>query len=126
MDDSDTIVLNTSKSEIGENLDSSKQTENNQRINGTSNLIDSQDTELVQMHSSEIDQHKLDNKSNKNEDQKTNHTSVQSVCLDTEKCPICGQFLNNSDIIYYQGHPQNAVEEFIALTNEKLVLASGK
>lgn len=45
---------------------------------------------------------------------------------DMEKCDICGQFLNNSDIIYYQGHPQDAVEEFIALTNEKLVLASGK
>lgn len=45
---------------------------------------------------------------------------------DLEKCDICGQFLNNSDIIYYQGHPQDAVEEFIALTNEKLVLASGK
>lgn len=44
---------------------------------------------------------------------------------DTEKCHICGQFLNNSDIIYYQGHPQDAVEEYIALTNEKLVLASG-
>ncbi|CAD0201424.1 unnamed protein product [Chrysodeixis includens] len=44
---------------------------------------------------------------------------------DTEKCDICGQFLNNSDIVYYQGHPQDAVEEYIALTNEKLVLASG-
>ncbi|XP_061383762.1 DNA (cytosine-5)-methyltransferase 1-like [Danaus plexippus] len=44
---------------------------------------------------------------------------------DMEKCDICGQFLNNSDIIYYQGHPQDSVEEFIALTNEKLVLASG-
>ncbi|CAH2980940.1 unnamed protein product [Chilo suppressalis] len=42
-----------------------------------------------------------------------------------EKCDICGQFLNNSDIIFYQGHPQDALEEFIALTNEKLVLASG-
>lgn len=42
-----------------------------------------------------------------------------------DKCDTCGQFLNNSDIIYYQGHPQDAVEEFIALTNEKLVLASG-
>lgn len=44
----------------------------------------------------------------------------------TEKCDICGQFLNNSDLIYYHGHPQNAVEEYIALTNEKLVLSSGK
>lgn len=42
-----------------------------------------------------------------------------------DQCNICGQFLNNSDIIFYQGHPQDSVEEFIALTNEKLVLASG-
>lgn len=42
-----------------------------------------------------------------------------------EQCNICGQFLNNSDIIYYQGHPQDAVEEYIALTNEKLVLSAG-
>ncbi|XP_048478482.1 DNA (cytosine-5)-methyltransferase PliMCI [Plutella xylostella] len=45
--------------------------------------------------------------------------------LNNERCNICRQFLNNSDIIFYQGHPQNAVEEFIALTNEKLVLAAG-
>ncbi|KAI5644354.1 c-5 cytosine-specific DNA methylase domain-containing protein [Phthorimaea operculella] len=42
-----------------------------------------------------------------------------------ETCDICGQFLNDSDLIYYQGHPQDAVEEFIALTNEKLVLSAG-
>ncbi|XP_046965733.1 DNA (cytosine-5)-methyltransferase 1-like isoform X2 [Vanessa cardui] len=48
------------------------------------------------------------------------------IMPDIEKCDTCGQFLNNSDIIYYQGHPQDAVEEFIALTNEKLVLASGE
>ncbi|XP_028173545.1 DNA (cytosine-5)-methyltransferase PliMCI-like isoform X2 [Ostrinia furnacalis] len=53
------------------------------------------------------------------------NTKNNNEVLDTEKCTICGQFLNNSDIIYYQGHPQDAVEEFIALTNEKLVLASG-
>ncbi|VVC92167.1 unnamed protein product [Leptidea sinapis] len=40
-----------------------------------------------------------------------------------EQCNICGQYLNNSDI-YYQGHPQNAIEEFIALTDEKLLLVS--
>ncbi|XP_063536239.1 DNA (cytosine-5)-methyltransferase 1-like [Cydia strobilella] len=44
---------------------------------------------------------------------------------DMERCNTCGQFINNSDIIYFQGHPQDAVEEFIALTNEKLVLAAG-
>ncbi|PZC79547.1 hypothetical protein B5X24_HaOG216212 [Helicoverpa armigera] len=51
--------------------------------------------------------------------------SVQKSLPDNEKCNICSQFLNNSDLIYYQGHPQDAVEEYIALTNEKLVLASG-
>lgn len=50
----------------------------------------------------------------------------QQAPPDTEKCIICGQYLNNSDILYFQGHPQNAVEEFIALTNEKLVLSSGE
>ncbi|XP_053609291.1 DNA (cytosine-5)-methyltransferase 1-like [Plodia interpunctella] len=45
--------------------------------------------------------------------------------LNLDKCMICGQFLNNSDIIFYQGHPQNAEEEFVALTNEKLVLSAG-
>ncbi|XP_072949109.1 DNA (cytosine-5)-methyltransferase PliMCI-like [Epargyreus clarus] len=42
-----------------------------------------------------------------------------------EKCDTCGQFLNNSDIIFYQGHPQDAIEEFIALTNDKLILSAG-
>ncbi|KAM3965336.1 DNA cytosine-5 methyltransferase [Aphomia sociella] len=55
---------------------------------------------------------------------KSQLTSVDNIS-NVEKCDICGQYLNNSDIIYYQGHPQNAVEEFIALTNDKLVLASG-
>lgn len=50
---------------------------------------------------------------------------TKPTVLDNEKCDTCGQFLNNSDIIYYQGHPQNSVEEYVALTNEKLVLASG-
>ncbi|XP_052746460.1 DNA (cytosine-5)-methyltransferase 1 isoform X2 [Bicyclus anynana] len=39
---------------------------------------------------------------------------------------MCTQYLDNSDIIYYQGHPQNAVEESIALTNENFILASDK
>uniref|UniRef100_A0A2H1WNZ3 DNA (cytosine-5)-methyltransferase n=1 Tax=Spodoptera frugiperda TaxID=7108 RepID=A0A2H1WNZ3_SPOFR len=51
---------------------------------------------------------------------------TKPTVLDNEKCDTCGQFLNNSDIIYYQGHPQNSVEEYVALTNEKLVLASGE
>ncbi|XP_060803321.1 DNA (cytosine-5)-methyltransferase PliMCI isoform X2 [Amyelois transitella] len=53
------------------------------------------------------------------------NVNIKNKQPDLEKCMICGQFLNNSDIIYYQGHPQDAVEEFVALTNEKLVLSAG-
>lgn len=80
-----------------------------------------------------------DNKSNDTSDSNENNNDVKviknsgdnlienskAVIPDTEQCLICGQFLNNSDIVYYQGHPQDAVEEFIALTNEKLVLSAG-
>ncbi|XP_013143936.1 PREDICTED: DNA (cytosine-5)-methyltransferase PliMCI-like [Papilio polytes] len=75
---------------------------------------------------------KINNNSNSNESGKELTKPVTDInknnttqSADTEQCDICGQYLNNSDIIYYQGHPQNAVEEFIALTNEKLLLASG-
>lgn len=56
----------------------------------------------------------------------SNIKNSNNIIPDTEKCNICGQFLNNSDLIYYQGHPQDAVEEYIALTNDKLVLSSGE
>ncbi|CAG4956224.1 unnamed protein product [Colias eurytheme] len=74
---------------------------------------------------------KIDENQNVNElnDKKIETTVPEDTMinknLDTEKCLICGQFLNNSDIIYYQGHPQDAMEEFIALTNEKLLLVAG-
>ncbi|XP_052741577.1 DNA (cytosine-5)-methyltransferase 1 [Bicyclus anynana] len=65
-------------------------------------------------------------KENGNVEKHDSHTEeIVNNLPDMEKCTICSQYLNNSDIIYYQGHPQNAVEEFIALTNEKLILASG-
>lgn len=54
-----------------------------------------------------------------------NSNNVKANIPDNEQCDICGQFVYDSDIIYYQGHPQDAVEEFIALTNEKLVLSAG-
>lgn len=60
----------------------------------------------------------------KTEDFNSNRVKVNIP--DNEQCDICGQFVNDSDIIYYQGHPQDAVEEFIALTNDKLVLSAGK
>lgn len=55
----------------------------------------------------------------------TDKEAKAQLVQQNEQCNICGQFLNNSDIIFYQGHPQDSVEEFVALTNEKLVLASG-
>nr|QJS39016.1 DNA methyltransferase 1 [Mythimna separata] len=66
-----------------------------------------------------------DQKENSKSENNNEVLSYDKSIPDNEKCNICGQFLNNSDIIYYQGHPQDAVEEYIALTNEKLVLASG-
>ncbi|KOB70090.1 Cytosine-specific methyltransferase [Operophtera brumata] len=37
-----------------------------------------------------------------------------------EKCNTCGQFLNNSDLLFYEGHPQDAEDEVIVLANNKL------
>ncbi|XP_050350712.1 DNA (cytosine-5)-methyltransferase 1-like isoform X2 [Nymphalis io] len=109
--------------------DSNKVIKNNNEIikeNKISNI------EAISKNDADENQNKL----NKNELSVTSETIEADKLLkqnekthilpDTEKCDICGQFLNNSDIIYYQGHPQDAVEEFIALTNEKLVLASGE
>lgn len=65
------------------------------------------------------------NNNNAKDSDESQIENKKTVISDNEQCLICGQFLNNSDIIFYQGHPQNAVEEFIALTNEKLVLSAG-
>lgn len=78
-----------------------------------------EDEKLCKVNCNEINV----NKSSKHEDVIIKQTNNNTP--DLEKCDICGQFLNNSDILFYQGHPQDAIEEFIALTNEKLVLASG-
>ncbi|XP_014253428.1 DNA (cytosine-5)-methyltransferase 1-like [Cimex lectularius] len=42
----------------------------------------------------------------------------------TKRCDICCQLLE-SDIKLYEGHPNNAVEEFVALTDPKLSLFTG-
>ncbi|GBP47570.1 DNA (cytosine-5)-methyltransferase 1 [Eumeta japonica] len=42
--------------------------------------------------------------------------------IESERCISCKQFLNNPDLTYFQGHPQDSVEEYIALTNDKLVM----
>ena len=65
------------------------------------------------------------NNNNNNDTESESLNKSTHINPDLEQCDICGQFLNNSDIIYYQGHPQDAVEEFIALTNEKLILSAG-
>ncbi|CAG9786638.1 unnamed protein product [Diatraea saccharalis] len=104
--------------------------------NGKSNFSDEKEA-IVQNNDKEIEKHnQQDDCTNKSsnvsvdrsdsdvDDNEGTITNGKSY-VNTEKCDICGQFLNNSDIIYYEGHPQDAIEEFIALTNEKLVLASG-
>lgn len=41
-----------------------------------------------------------------------------------ERCIKCKQFLDS--VLLYNGHPNNSNEEFIALTDEKLSLFTGK
>jgi DNA (cytosine-5)-methyltransferase 1 len=41
------------------------------------------------------------------------------------KCQICRQILDDPDLRLYQGHPDKAVEEFVALTDPKLSLFTG-
>jgi len=42
-----------------------------------------------------------------------------------KRCEICRQLLGGPDTCIYSGHPNEAVEEFIALTNPKLSLFTG-
>lgn len=41
----------------------------------------------------------------------------------TERCDICRQYL--TEICLYNGHPNNSVDEYVALTDEKLMLFTG-
>lgn len=41
----------------------------------------------------------------------------------SERCGICKQYEN--EILYYHGHPNNSVEEYITLTNDSLMLFTG-
>ncbi|KAL1124037.1 hypothetical protein AAG570_001807 [Ranatra chinensis] len=43
-----------------------------------------------------------------------------------KKCEHCRQLLSDPDLKLYQGHPHNAVEEFVALTDPKLSLFTGE
>ncbi|GLV37979.1 Lysine demethylase 2 [Carabus blaptoides fortunei] len=51
-------------------------------------------------------------------------TSVVRIKVRLDRCTICRQVLN-SEVLYYNGHPNGAVDEFIALTDPKLILFSG-
>ncbi|XP_077290001.1 DNA (cytosine-5)-methyltransferase 1-like [Arctopsyche grandis] len=51
--------------------------------------------------------------------------SVISTDTQIERCHLCDRNLNDPELKFFYGHPQNAVEEYIALTDENLVLASG-
>lgn len=42
------------------------------------------------------------------------------------KCAICRQILDDPDLRLYQGHPDESVEEFVALTDPKLSLFTGE
>ncbi|KAK4878394.1 hypothetical protein RN001_010900 [Aquatica leii] len=43
--------------------------------------------------------------------------------IKSERCNICRQYLEEA--VLYNGHPNNSVEEFIALTDERLMLFTG-
>ncbi|KPI97703.1 DNA (cytosine-5)-methyltransferase 1 [Papilio xuthus] len=105
MDDTNSTEIEDKEEDSNEECE--KEEYSNEKTNNESNCTE---------NDSELKDAKVVTDINKN-------CTTQSA--DRERCDICGQYLNNSDIIYYQGHPQNAVEEFIALTNEKLLLASG-
>lgn len=49
---------------------------------------------------------------------------LQFPKLKAERCLKCKQFLDS--VLLYNGHPNNSNEEFIALTDEKLSLFTGK
>lgn len=42
-----------------------------------------------------------------------------------KRCDICRQQLESPDLLLFPGHPEGAVEEFIALTDQKLSLFTG-
>ncbi|KAF5303293.1 hypothetical protein FQA39_LY10032 [Lamprigera yunnana] len=48
---------------------------------------------------------------------------VKTVQVKSERCNICKQYTN--DVLLYNGHPNNSVEEYIMLTDEKLLLFTG-
>lgn len=49
---------------------------------------------------------------------------IQCPKVKAERCSACKQYVDTA--IYYNGHPNNSVEEFIALTDERLSLFTGE
>lgn len=48
---------------------------------------------------------------------------IKTLDIKQERCNICRQYTDEA--LIYNGHPNNAVDEFIALTDEKLMLFNG-
>lgn len=48
---------------------------------------------------------------------------LNSIEPNTERCIICRQYL--TEVSLYNGHPNNSVDEYVALTDEKLMLFTG-
>lgn len=69
---------------------------------------------------------KQGSKQNRNDVIKLKRENNSNNRVNNEKCDSCGQFLNDPELLYYQGHPQDAVEEYVALTDDKLVLTAGE
>lgn len=53
-----------------------------------------------------------------------NNNNIKKVRND-ERCFICKQNINGDTIKFYNGHPNGAVDEFITLTDPKLMLFTG-
>lgn len=47
----------------------------------------------------------------------------KSLKVKPERCNICRQY--NNEVLIYNGHPNNSVEEYITLTDERLLLFTG-
>lgn len=52
-----------------------------------------------------------------------NSTNTQEV-INNERCGICKQYMDS--VLLYNGHPNDSVDEYIALTDERLMLFTGK
>lgn len=65
----------------------------------------------------------VENVKDEAENVKSHVCIVPAVKPKSERCIICRQYIE--EVSFYIGHPTNAVEEYIALTDEKLSLFTG-